>query len=193
MSDSYKVESISNEEADAFLSRMRKGPEVGSARRSILVPGFEIKGDFFLTARNEKTKEVEWEHSEKNLITDLGRRVWMANRWSGASIGFCPSIDTPQLSRYTLSTDGAQSFDSGNLTPSNASATHTKTFFTTFGVPGINRTLGTIAIGYNAQTTTDANIGLIQLMSFALLVPPKTQTTVQTLEVVYRVSMNPIQ
>lgn len=41
-------------------------------------------------------------------------------------------------------------------------------------------------------TNTDANVGVYGIAAYALLTPAKTQTTTQTLEVVYRISMSPI-
>jgi len=186
----YRVETLSPAETDAFFRSRLSGPENRSATRSMRVAGFEIKGEFFLTARNTESNEVEWEHSEKNLITDFGRRQWMENRWWSAELAFAPSIEAPQTGRYSISTTGTQVVDSGGLTPGNTPATHTKAFSFVFTAPGTNRSLGTIALG--RTSTSSATHGIEQLISFALLTPPKTQTTVQTLEVVYRVSMNPI-
>jgi len=186
----YRVETLSPAETDAFLRGRLSGPENRSATRSMVVAGFEIKGEFFLTARNVQNDEVEWEHAEKNLITDFGRRMWMENRWATGELAFAPSIEAPQTGRYSISTTGSQVVDSAGLTSGNTPATHTKSFSFVFAAPGTNRTLGTIALG--RTTTANTTNGLNQVISFALLTPPKIQTTVQTLEVVYRVSMNPI-
>ena len=188
----YKVEDISADAAADLIRRFTGGPEAMTARRSMVLPGgLEIVGEFSLTARDAKTGEVDWEHTEKNLITDFGRRTWMEGHWFNNIIAFAPSLETPQLSRYSLPTDGTQSFASGGITPGVTLATHTKTYSTTFGTPGVNRTLGTIIIARNT-TTQIANFGIEGICAFALLTPPKVQTTIQTLEVVYRVSMNPI-
>ena len=194
MSDKvYTVEVISPAEANVLLGRMRGGPENRSARRSMVLPGgFEISGEFCLTARDARSGEVEWEHTEKNLITDLGRRNWMEARWHNAIIGFAPSTEIPQAGRYSLSTDSTQCVASAALSPGINGSTHTKTFSTTYVSPASNRTLGTIALCRYTGTVAMTNEGLVQLISYALLTPPKTQSTTQTLEVVYRVSMNPI-
>jgi hypothetical protein len=189
----YSVEVISQAEAEAFLRRLKKGPENLNGSRSLVFPGgFELSGEFSLTARDARSGEVEWEHSEKNLITDFGRRVWQEARWHSGIIAFAPSTQTPQSSRYSVSTDGTQCVESTALTPTNTPATHTKQFSTTFGTPASNRTLATIALGRYAGSVASTNEGLRQLTAFALLTPPKTQTTTQTLEVVYKVSLNPI-
>jgi len=189
----YAVEIISQSDADTWLRQLRTTPGNPGAQRTLVLPGgLELSGEFSLTARDAKSGEIEWEHSGKNLITDYGRRRWMEQKWGTGVIAFAPSIEAPQLGRYSVATDSTQSFASGPLTPGLTPATHTKTFSTTFGLPGINRTLGIIALGDSSPTIQVTNRGLEYLMAFALLTPPKTQTTTQTLEVNYRVSMNPI-
>jgi hypothetical protein len=42
------------------------------------------------------------------------------------------------------------------------------------------------------STNTDTLVGAYGIAAYALLTPAKTQTTTQTLEVVYRISMSPI-
>jgi len=192
MSDKYKVETVTKEQADAFLRGIRQ-PENPFKRPSpVTTDGFELVGEFSLTARDVKSGEVEWEHSGKNLITDLGRRSWVFSRFNSMVIMFAPSIEVPQSGRYSVVSDASQCFESADLTPSVAPATHTKTFSTTFNTPpASNRTLGTIALSYDTGSAF-ADRGLIRVAAFALLTPAKTQTTTQTLEVVYKVSMNPI-
>lgn len=189
----YAVEMVSPAEAESLIQRFRGGPENLNARRSLVIPGgFELVGEFSLTARDAKSGAVAWEHADKNLITDWGRRQWMENKWAGGmTICFAPSTESPQSGRYSLGSDGSQCFESVSLTPVNAPATHTKTFSTTYTTPAQNRTLGTILL---CRTTSSAVLdkGIVQVSAFALLTPPKTQTTTQTLEVVYKVSMNPI-
>jgi hypothetical protein len=191
MNDKYKVDLLSPAQTEAFL-RNRKGWENPFTKKpSTQVDGMEIVGEFSLTAKDTRSGEVEWEHSGKNLITDEGRRTWMEGRFANLTLLFAPSVETPISGRYSLVTDSAQSFESGGLAATNAPATNTKTFSTTFTAPAVTRTLGTIALG-RTSSVARANRGLYQIVAFALLSPPKTQTTTQTLEVVYKVSMNPI-
>jgi hypothetical protein len=193
----YKVEQVSGPEADALIQRFLRslGPENRSGRRSMVLPGgFEVKGEFSLTARDAQSGEIAWQHAEKNIITDYGRRQWMETHWHQAKIVFAPSTETPQSNRFTIGTDGSQCVETVAITPSNATATHTKTFtlITPLSAPGTNRTLGTIALARFTGSVSSALAGIDLLLSYALLTPPKTQTTTQTLEVVYKVSMNPI-
>lgn len=191
---SYKVEIVSPQEAEKFLNRLRPSPENLNARRSIIFPGsLEIKGEFFMTCRDASSGEIEWEHSQENLLTDYGRRYWMENRLNSVQLGFCPSIEVPNSGRYSISTNGSAnaSFASGNITPTNSPATNTKTISTTFGTPSSNRTLGTIFIA-RSFNVIPAELGVLNVVAFSVLTPPKTQSTTQTLEVVYKISMNPI-
>ena len=194
MSD-YKVSIPSPEEAEEAIARLRSGGPLNQRdRRTVaLAGGLVLKGSFELTAKDAETGEVAWKHADDNLITDFGRRAWMDVRFSTLMVGFCPSTEAPIAGRCTLATDTTQTFLSANLGPSNNTTTHTKTISTTFGVPNplVNRTLGTIFLfrGSDALYTTS---GPALMIAYALLTPPKTQTTTQTLEVVYKISMSPI-
>lgn len=192
MSD-YKVSIPSPEEAEAALQRLRAGNAVRTTPRPelTLYEGVSLHGAFEITARDAKSGEVEWDYKGTNLITDFGRRYWMDARFSTIQVGFAASTEPPTAARSAISGDINQIFASGNLSPSNNSVTHTKTVSTTFGTPASNRTLGTIFLqrvndGVVAQSGTRA------VIAYALLTPPKTQTTTQTLEVVYKISMSPI-
>jgi hypothetical protein len=188
----YQVQLLSPEETEQFLAAMRTSPELRSHRRTmVLSSGLEVKGEFELIARDVRSDEIEWRHTQENLITDYGRRAWMDYRLSTLRLAFAPSKETPQIGRTSLSTDPTQTIVSGNLTPSNNPATNTKTLSTTFGTPSANRTLGTIILG-SINVSVNANIGYTSIVAYSLLTPPRIQTTTQTLEVVYKISMNPI-
>lgn len=191
MNNNYKVELLSPEQTDAFLQGRKPWENPFTKKPSTRVDGMEIVGEFFLAAKDAKSGETEWEYSGKNLITDSGRRAWMEARFANLNVMFAPSVEAPVAGRSSVITDATQAFESSGFAPTNASATNTKTFSTTFGTPATTRTLGTIALG-RIGGSYRANRGLFQVMAYALLSPPKTQTTTQTLEVVYKVSMNPI-
>lgn len=189
----YTVSVISPAEAELFL-RAIKTPENKEFRRSlVLSEGFEIRGDFSVIARDSRSQEIEWKVDQPNLLTDFGRRAWVDYKLTSLRIGFCPSTESPNPGRYSISTDPSAnaSFVSANLSSTVAPTTYTKTMSVTFGTPSANRTLGMIAlIGTNHNT--DTALGLQGVCAFSLLVPTKTQTTTQTLEVIYKISMNPI-
>jgi hypothetical protein len=108
-------------------------------------------------------------------------------------IGFAPSKETPTLARSSISTDPAQCFISGNLGSGTITpATYTRTYSFNFATPpASNRTLGTVMWMFY-QHGINTWMGPEQIGAYALLTPPKTQTTLQTLEVVYKISMNPV-
>lgn len=195
----YKVDVLSEKETESFL-KMRSGlslfgrPVPEKHCRILTAEGFELKGQFELTARDARSGEIEWQHSQDNLITDLGRVSFWTVGWTNNVIGFVPSKETPIHTRNSISTDGSQSFvstnlGSGSVTPS----TYTKQYSFNFtGLPPANRTLGSIYMSYYNPSPQDGNFGPWHVWAFALLTPSKTQTTTQTLEVVYKISMNPI-
>jgi hypothetical protein len=191
MSD-YRVSTVSSEEAQEVLARFRAGGSENkkAARTAILAGGIELKGSFELIARDAETGQVAWSHASENLITDFGRRFWPDRHFDGFAIGFSASTETPVTGRHTLCGDSTQLFFSANLVVSNNTVTHTKTVSATFATPANNRTLGTIFI-QPSTTTITAGVSR-KILAYALLTPPKTQTTVQTLEVVYKISMAPI-
>jgi hypothetical protein len=195
--NAYKVQDLSPAEVREFLARRNTPSHLGKPlkpeHRKIVMNGFELKGEFELTARDARSGEVEWEVKQENLLTDIGRQNFFEQGLSNLRLGFAPSQETPSILRCAVPTDGSQCFVSGNLgsgavTPS----TYTKQWSTTFGVPVANRTLGIIWTTFFQAGAPDGNMGLPYIWSYSLLTPPKTQTTVQTLEVIYKLSLNPI-
>lgn len=93
----YKVETLDPETTTRVLRQLQGGadPMKQAHRKMQLSGGFEIHGVFELTARNAKTGEVEWEHSQANLVTDYGRVCFAANNWASCFLGFMPSRETP--------------------------------------------------------------------------------------------------
>lgn len=199
----YRVELLSERETEQLLKSFKSGPTylgkpIPESHKRIATPeGFELKGHFSLAAK-DPSGVVEWEHEQDNLITDRWRQIWGINSSYGVGIigiGFMPSTETPSSQRHSVSTDGNQCVMSNNLGAGSVTpATYTKTWSTTYGTPASNRTLGAVVIGvpWGYGTPIDVNGGMMDIWSWALLTPPKVQTTVQTLEVVYKISMNPI-
>lgn len=190
----YKAELLTPEQSAAIFSKYL-GKRSPAAHKRIITPeGLEIKGSFELKLRDAKTGDVEWEHKQDNLITDFGRRYFSYNAFLSLYVGFSPSLETPQIARYSLPTDVTQTFDSTPLGAQNGSvtvATHTKQLgpYNFATPPSSNRTLGTIFL---VTTSTDANSGPMGMLAYALLSPARVQTTTQTLEVIYKFSMTPI-
>lgn len=171
------------DEVRAFLSQVKK-PQVAK----IFGVSFQIEGHIHVVCR-ELDGEPVWEVDQPNLITDMGRRFWMLRAFLNGNVATSPSSETPSLSRYSLPDNGSSSSSqsSGAITPSNNSPTNTKTYSTTFGTPSSNRTIGTIALGnYFSQ------FGLGQIVCYSVISPAKVQTTSQTLELTYRLTMTPV-
>lgn len=213
--DTYKVQELSPQEALEVLAKFNRPmpyealpiherPYLGrfssESHRRVVFEGIELKGAFELTARDVESGDVAWKHQQDNLITDWGRCGFFDNAWNSMGIGFCPSKETPLTNRTSVLTDGNPALGypngptvySGGISPSITPSTNTRQYATTFPAPNANRTLGTIWLGYTSGGGVDQNFGVYQINSYALLTPAKTQTTTQTLEVVYKISMNPI-
>jgi len=197
---SYIAQEMGPAEVDAFLRARAQGrmpshlgsPIPSAHRKMVLASGFEVKGEFELTARDVRSGEVEWQTKQENLLTDIARSAWFDNGLQNLRLGFAPSQEAPSIFRSAVPTDGNQTFLSGNLSPTITPSTYTKQYSTTFGTPASNRTLGIIWTSYYTGSSNDVNFGAIYIWSYSLLTPPKTQTTTQTLEVVYKLSMNPV-
>lgn len=186
------VHFLGPEASAEMIRRFGLGPTRMKPRRTLILPGgLELKGSFEMVARDARTGEIAWQHAGENLITDWGRRVWMDVRFNQGKIAFTDSSEVPLAARSAIACDPTQPVVSGTLAPTNDPATHTKTYSTTFATPSVNRTLGTIGLTTNAGTVNVLG-GLSGLAAYALLTPPKVQTTVQTLEVTYKLSMTPI-
>lgn len=196
MSDrTYKVEQLSPADAAAFITKRHPsylGKPIPKEHRKVIANGFELSGRFELTCREALSGEVAWQLEQENLITDTGRSGFFEIGFTGTRLGFAPSQETPNILRNSVPTDGTQCFVSTGIIPVVTPATFTKQWTTTFGTPAANRTLGIIFISSTTGTATDVNQGATLLWSYSLLTPPKTQTTTQTLEVIYKLSMNPI-
>lgn len=164
------------------LVQQEKKPQV----RELYTPYGVIKGWAEIKCREEKTGELVWEQTVDNIITDYGRRFWYETAWHAAPMGTFINTEQPDFRRMSLNGPGdATSVAlSGSLTPSIDTGTGIKTYSTTFGLPGSTRLIGTVALA-NASS---ANTGLYGIFSYLLLNPPKTQSTTQTLELVYKVS-----
>jgi hypothetical protein len=191
---SFAVQEISPEEYEKFLRDIED-----PSKNSFSGLGVRFEGQFHLKCRELPTKaqidngepgELVWEADQKNLVTDFGRRRWMEEGWGSASnyIFVSPSTEVPVSSRYSLLDLGgstqanSQSQWASPVAPSNNSSTLTRSWSpSALATPPSTRTIATIGLCTNGYV----NVGPLYVMSFSLISPAKTQTTTQTLEVVY--------
>jgi hypothetical protein len=179
-----RVEQLGPEEAQRILAALRN-----EQCRELVALGVRIKGFIDAVCRNDDGS-VGWEVHQPNLITDLGRRLW-SFQWFGstAQIFICGVAETPLASRCALIDSNLSTAYATGATPTNDSNTNTKSWSFTFATPGSNRTVAAIGVAY---PTPAANFGAINIMAYSLLTPPKTQSTSQTLELSYRLTMTPV-
>lgn len=190
----YKVQELGDVETSLILQKYLGKVVPPDHKKIITGVGISIQGKFCLTARDVETKEVAWEAEQDNLITDAGRRffVYGGNSWGTMYMGLCQSKETPSPYRYTIATDASnsQAFDSGSIGPTINTLTLTKQYgVVVFAAPSVTRTLGTIAL---MRRAADGAMGLPIVCSYANISPSRVQTTTQTLEVIYKISMTPI-
>jgi hypothetical protein len=182
----YRVEEYTPEEAARIIAGLEKYP-----------PHAKWKGWVDAWCR-ETDGSVAWEIHQPNIITDLGRRSFSGGYafvGPGPSpffvyIATSPSSETPVIGRHTLPDVGnASQYSATNVTPAYDGATLTKVFTYTFAAPASTMTIGTIAISGVKETYY---FGLAHLMAYTTLSPVKTQTSSQTLEVQYRITLTPV-
>lgn len=193
----HLVEVLSSEYAERIRAEVaanerRKLVDVsnlGGVRAIHGVGGVRLAGEFSVTARDERSGEVEWQWSDKNLLTTYALQQWVFTRLNSFRLGFMPARETPMVSRSSVSTDPTQCVISGDLGSGTIdSATNTRTLSTTFTTPASNRSLGTVFLGAPGVGIT-TQMGPPMLLAYSLLTPVKTQTTTQTIEVVYKISL----
>lgn len=175
------------------------GRETPEHQKGFISDGFFFRGRFGITLRNAKTGAVEWHHEQDNLMTDIARYLFWDGGFTSMQIGFVPSKETPTVARSSLpcdplnNTNTGYAFFSGNLSAGTVTpATYTRQYsynFTT--TPVATRTLGSVVWAFYTPGI-NLYMGPEHIAAYALLTPPKTQLTTQTLEVVYKISMNPI-
>lgn len=161
-----------------------------------------LEGYAEVLCRNEDGS-VAWESKQKNIVTDAALRRFafgwhtsrLHNMFNCMLIFLSPSTEAPVANRYSLADDGSGiTYNNGGsagapgvMNPSYNGATLTWTYSYTFS--GANRVIGTIGLGssYNAAW----NLWGIAVWAYTLIAPPKTQTTNQTVETVYRITLVP--
>lgn len=176
------IEVCSPEESKRVIAKL------GLDRRTM---GFSLSGYIDAVCRDEKSGTVAWEIHQPNVITDYGRRSFSDLGFWSVYVFSSPSTDAASLARYTLLDSGTSnsSQTSTLLTPSYDSITLTKTWTNSFAAPASNRQIGAIGLCRTAKSTA---LGIYGIIAYALISPIKTQSTLQTLEVLYRVTLTPV-
>jgi hypothetical protein len=173
-----EIHELSPEDSALILSAMRGPPNASF--------GCSIKGFFDAVCRNPDG-EVAWEIHQPNLQTDYGRRTWADRLYANSLALFTSPVGEPALvSRYALFDHSGQAQITAAVTPTVDGNAITKTVSTIFNVPASNRQLAAVGL---ASTGLGITIGATGVMCYSLINPVKTQTTIQTLEVSYRLTL----
>lgn len=200
------VEVCSPAEAQALIDRLGLSPLVPAPSLAA-----RLKGFVDVTCR-EADGSVAWEAHQENIITDFGLRCF-AYGWAAATSGggnpflfLSPNIAPALGARYTLVDTGncilTMAAPSTNTFSTIAGATLaydgntlTKTYGYTF--PTGARRIGTVGLARNVGTSSGAVAGGVadgvpEVMCYTVLSPVKSQTSSQTVECLYRVTLTAI-
>lgn len=180
---------LDSAEAQRILASLGEGgPGDGG-----LLGGFKMVGAIDATCRNVEDGSIAWHVEKKNLVTDHGRRRLMDAGITQMYVVVGPGTETPMIERYYYG-DGPSGINSGSgaITPSYDAATMTRTWSTNFGVPSITRQVSLIGLCGISEGGALNGMGLFNLCAYTLLSQPKTQTTSQTLEVAYKITLTPV-
>jgi hypothetical protein len=177
------IEQVSDDHAQEYLRRLKEGDDLSHF-------GISIKGFFDVVCREEG--ETVWEVHQPNLLTDYGRRYWAYGNFTGYdyAIFTSPIAETPRADRYTLADHSGQCQQAAFWYGTNDAPSVSKAWSNTFGLPASNKTIASVGLRSNA--TADAGAyGISSILCYSLLTPMKVQTTSQTLEISYRLTLSP--
>lgn len=183
------IQEVTGSEAFDFIKRLShvQGVDIG-------IPGFSLKGFVDIVCR-EKDQTV-WEVHQPNLVSDYAKIAWAGNFINtSANYGIVtsPSSETPRSDRYSLGSltglDNVIKWNDAGVSSSltNQVGSNMKTFNAVFPAPGTVRTIGTVGIGL-----WQAGLGVYNLVAYTLISPAKVQTSIQTLEVSYKLVLVPV-
>lgn len=185
-SNAYRVEVVQPGEAASLIRAMEGALQV-------LDMPFTFEGHVSAQAR-ELDGSIAWSIAQSNLITDMGRRHMLGEPALTGSKRICtsPSTEPPLAERSTLLDGGTGAGQvSGNLSGTYDTPTRTRTWATTLATPASAKTISIVGlVESNIAYLTD--YGIYFLLAYTLLPTPKTQTTTQTLEVTYKITMTPM-
>jgi len=177
------IEQVSDGQAQEYLRRLREGDDLSHF-------GVTIKGFFDVVCREEG--ETVWEIHQPNLLTDYGRRTWAYGNFSSANFAIftSPLAETPRADRYSLIDHSGQQQQMAYTSPANDAPSLSKAWSTTFGLPASNKTIASVGLRFNNMYDV-GSVGPQCICCYSLLTPVKVQTTSQTLEISYRLTLSP--
>lgn len=201
----YAAQELSTTDVNSFkksLESMKESPNSSftylgkptpDSHKGIVVDGFYFRGQFEIILRNAETGCIEWQHQQNNLMTDVARYQFWSGEFRNMQLGFMPSTEAPMVARSSMPTDPSQCVMSGNLSGGTVNqATYVRTYSYNFNTPPVsNRKLGAVVWAYYDHGI-NSRMGIPWLAAYSLLTPARVQTPLQTVEVVYKVSMTPV-
>jgi hypothetical protein len=181
------ISELGGEELQRMLREVRSSQQLqvydGDA---ITFAGVKLHGFFDAVCREEDGSSV-WEVHKSNLLTDLGRRQFSYDSITQGSVFTSPNTDVVSPLRYSLFDSSGHCQQMAMTTPTVDWGSWSKSWSTTFAVPGFYRTIGCIGVlGQHTWLTTG---GVSGILCYSLITPTKVQGPTQTLELSYRLTM----
>lgn len=182
--NNYKIDVCSPDEARVYLRQL--------ARSDDGFPALQLKGFVDAVCRNEDGSTA-WEHHQPNLVTNYGLS---AIGWTGAGaintmyIITLPTTEAPDPQRCLIPVNGVTPFlyrVSPNLYKIFDAPSNTMTWVTSFAAPAALTNIGAIGIT-NTTRNNGTTVGVSRIVAYTVLPSVKVETTVQTLEVQYKLT-----
>lgn len=181
----YVARELTPEDARQVLDRLLSYEKYSTC-------GATLRGEIELTCR-EPDGTPAWRVIQPNLFTDSGRRLFAEVGFpaSGIYLFTSPSTETASQSRTALPDETSSTQHSTALSATSDNSTLIKQWFYTFPAPASNKLIGTVGIESKLPSSTASSM-VSRIVAYTVLSPTKTQTTTQTLELLYRVAFTPV-
>lgn len=166
-------------------------------REGALAIGGSIHGFVDAVCRDVDSGDPVWEIHQPNIFTDYGRMLWYNDTISlSSTLGIFTSdfAEIPRADRFTginyRSGPGGSTYYQwqGAISPSVDWGTASKYTSYTFGTPSVNRPIACVGMAWSGATSFAW--AFTNIICYSLISPTKVQTTTQTLEISYRLSMS---
>lgn len=182
MSDSLR--NADRNEAKELLGMLAKGQV-----REFHIAGARFKGYFDIIAR--EGSDVAWEIHQENLLTDYGRQSYAYNFGihNNVSLGTSPVSDTPVVQRNLLASQAWYDINFVNgPTVSYDGSSSSKTFSNNYA-SGSTRNIGCVWIASNGSLPNFYG-AVAGVLAYSLITPIRQQTSSQTLELAYKLTLS---
>jgi len=186
-----RIKLCSPSEAAAYIASLTASEAKALEREP---PRIDFQGHVDLVCR-EETGEIAWEVHQHNVVTNYFRRA----AWFNIGLPVPPtlayqylvigdSLDPARADRNNLIDGNGVGAVSLQLTGASDGGWG-KSWTNSFAAPGASRRIGAVGLSSAADGWFSGG-GMNFLLAYTQINPYKTQSTTQTLEVVYKITLN---